>query len=41
MGVGGTSVYTGVADFLLAQNLFHRIHRRKELAENGDLAAVV
>ena len=42
MGViGATSVYTGVADLLPSQHLFHRIHRREEFAGNGDLAAVV
>src|SRR5262245_38839066 len=39
--IGTTSVYTGVADFLLSQHLFHRIHCREKLAGNGDLAAVV
>ena len=39
--IGATSVYPRVADFLLSQHLFHRIHRREELAGNSDLAAVV
>ena len=39
--IGVTSVDTGVADFLLSQRLFQRIHRREEFAGNSDLAAVV
>src|ERR1700746_1434179 len=39
--IGATSVYAGVADLLLSQHLFHRIHGRQELAGNGYLAAVV
>jgi len=39
--ISAMSVYTGVADFLLSQYLFHRIHRREEFAGNGDLAIVI
>ena len=39
--IGTPSVYAGVADFLLSQHLFHRIHRCEELAGNGDLMPVV
>ena len=39
--IGATSVYASVADFLLSQHLFHRIHRCEEFAGNGDLATVV
>ena len=39
--IGATSVYAGIADLLLSQHLFHRIHRREELAGKSDLAAIV
>ena len=39
--IGATSVHAGVADFLLSQHPFHRIHGREEFAGNGDLATVI
>src|SRR6516162_11179018 len=39
--IGTTSVYAGIADFLLSQHLFHRIHRCEELAGNSYLVPVV
>src|SRR5215471_13881852 len=37
--IGTTSVYAGVADFLLSQHLFHRVHSCEEFAGNGDLVS--
>jgi len=39
--IGTTSVYPGVAGFLLSQHFFDCIHRCEELAGNGDLVPVV